>query len=446
MKLILSCKYIYVYSIKILYLFASSSFLMLLSVSFGIRRYFPMPGKATDFLLVLLLQSRCKLLNKGAWHRTGQSNKAIVKHYVTLQASKPNILKIVEKCKKFPKLKINFNATVSKTILSKDVGSDYFRLMEAVGLVGKSVGPVVTADDYEQPRRATRHSAKFSNSPVNLLGDDPASREDDPKANEVFAVYPTQEDAVGAVTLRKGHLFRLEPGVYLNDELVDFKIRHLLEESFPEAKFRFHIYNSHFYIKLRDNGYSEVSKWAKNVDLFKKDFLIVPINQADHWSLVVIARPGLVAGLDPNHKESVKASPKIISKGKKRSSSGSNIAIDNSNSSSSSSSRTKRLSSSSSSSSSSSTWKVPLPPDDNKDGDEMDIVVDNSSQATIEQVEMDISDGHGDGEELNINISPHSDSDAEKPSEDEERDMPCFICMDSLQMHRMGVICKNLRS
>jgi len=75
----------------------------------------------------------------------------------------------------------------------------------------------------------------------------------------------------------------------------------------------------------------------------------------------------------------------------------------------------------------------------------MDVVVDNSSQATIEQVGMDISDGDGDGEELKLNTPPNSDADAEQPSEDEELDMPCFICMDSLQMHGMRLICKNLR-
>jgi hypothetical protein len=37
-----------------------------------------------------------------------------------------------------------------------------------------------------------------------------------------------------------------------------------------------------------------VKRWTKNVDIFEKDFLIIPINEANHWSLVIIVRPGLL--------------------------------------------------------------------------------------------------------------------------------------------------------
>ena len=58
------------------------------------------------------------------------------------------------------------------------------------------------------------------------------------------------------------------------------------------------IYNSLFYTKLTEScnekeGFDLVKRWTKNVDIFEKDFLVVPINLVNHWSLVVIVRPAL---------------------------------------------------------------------------------------------------------------------------------------------------------
>ena len=37
-----------------------------------------------------------------------------------------------------------------------------------------------------------------------------------------------------------------------------------------------------------------VARWTKNVNLFEKDFILVPVNLDYHWSLTVIVRPGLL--------------------------------------------------------------------------------------------------------------------------------------------------------
>jgi Ulp1 family protease len=56
-------------------------------------------------------------------------------------------------------------------------------------------------------------------------------------------------------------------------------------------------FNSMFYQKLtetkRSESYDLVKKWTKNVDLFSKEFIFVPINLGSHWSLLCIVRPGL---------------------------------------------------------------------------------------------------------------------------------------------------------
>lgn len=39
--------------------------------------------------------------------------------------------------------------------------------------------------------------------------------------------------------------------------------------------------------------HSRVEKWTKNVNLFEKDFVIIPINEQQHWFLAIICFPGL---------------------------------------------------------------------------------------------------------------------------------------------------------
>ena len=54
------------------------------------------------------------------------------------------------------------------------------------------------------------------------------------------------------------------------------------------------IFSTQFYTKLENEGIESVKTWTrnKNVDVFKKKFLIIPINKTNHWLLAVIVNPG----------------------------------------------------------------------------------------------------------------------------------------------------------
>lgn len=39
--------------------------------------------------------------------------------------------------------------------------------------------------------------------------------------------------------------------------------------------------------------HARVKKWTKNVNLFEKDFVVVPINENAHWFLAIICFPGM---------------------------------------------------------------------------------------------------------------------------------------------------------
>ena len=41
-----------------------------------------------------------------------------------------------------------------------------------------------------------------------------------------------------------------------------------------------------------DEAYARVRKWTARVDLFSKDFIVFPVNQSLHWSLVIICHLG----------------------------------------------------------------------------------------------------------------------------------------------------------
>lgn len=55
-----------------------------------------------------------------------------------------------------------------------------------------------------------------------------------------------------------------------------------------------HFFSSHFFSTLQEKGPSGVSRWTtkKNIDIFSKTFIFIPINESLHWSLCVVCNPG----------------------------------------------------------------------------------------------------------------------------------------------------------
>lgn len=59
-----------------------------------------------------------------------------------------------------------------------------------------------------------------------------------------------------------------------------------------------HVFSSHFYTTLSEEGPGAVQSWTarKNIDIFSKRFIFVPINKSLHWSLCVVVNPGNIVG------------------------------------------------------------------------------------------------------------------------------------------------------
>jgi hypothetical protein len=97
---------------------------------------------------------------------------------------------------------------------------------------------------------------------------------------------------------------KLQPEVYLNDTLISFYLRFIHNELIPEEKRKkVYVFNTYFLNKLRgslrqnnddlttfDQIYTTMTKWAKT-DLFEKDFVVIPLFEDEHWSLVIVCYP-----------------------------------------------------------------------------------------------------------------------------------------------------------
>ncbi|XP_061370838.1 probable ubiquitin-like-specific protease 2A isoform X2 [Gastrolobium bilobum] len=130
-------------------------------------------------------------------------------------------------------------------------------------------------------------------------------------------IYPRGEP--DAVSISKRDVELLQPETFINDTIIDFYIKYLKNKLPTDEQDRFHFFNSFFFRKLADldkdpssaydgrAAFQRVRKWTRKVNLFKKDYILIPINYSLHWSLIVICHPGEVTCFrDEEIKESSK--------------------------------------------------------------------------------------------------------------------------------------------
>lgn len=97
----------------------------------------------------------------------------------------------------------------------------------------------------------------------------------------------------GSITITIDDFKCLNKNEYLNDVIVDFYLKYLsLEILSPKDEERIYLFNTYFYTRLSRPmqkvtnreplaamNYSVVKRWTKNVNIFEKDFVIVPVHQ-----------------------------------------------------------------------------------------------------------------------------------------------------------------------
>ncbi|XP_050996546.1 sentrin-specific protease 6 [Acomys russatus] len=125
---------------------------------------------------------------------------------------------------------------------------------------------------------------------------------------EKLIVYPPPP-AKGGISVTNEDLHCLTEGEFLNDVIIDFYLKYLvLEKLKKEDADRIHIFSSFFYkrlnqrerknaettnLSIQQKRHGRVKTWTRHVDIFEKDFIFVPLNEAAHWFLAVVCFPGL---------------------------------------------------------------------------------------------------------------------------------------------------------
>ncbi|XP_008120273.1 sentrin-specific protease 6 isoform X3 [Anolis carolinensis] len=106
----------------------------------------------------------------------------------------------------------------------------------------------------------------------------------------------------------------------------------VLERLKQEDADRIHVFSSFFYkrlnqrerrnpqetsnLTLQQKRHGRVKTWTRHVDIFEKDFIFVPLNEAAHWFLAVICFPGLkkpIYETNPYYQENSSAQVKSFS-------------------------------------------------------------------------------------------------------------------------------------
>ncbi|KAK7468256.1 hypothetical protein VKT23_002765 [Stygiomarasmius scandens] len=115
----------------------------------------------------------------------------------------------------------------------------------------------------------------------------------------------------GAIQILAGDLARLNPGQYLNDNLIEFGLsctassfQYVLLQQIEDAKKVYrpgflYIWQLTFWPQSTiEQQFANIQHWTKHVDIFEKDFLVVPIHEQHHWYLAIVWQPGLMVNAE----------------------------------------------------------------------------------------------------------------------------------------------------
>lgn len=99
----------------------------------------------------------------------------------------------------------------------------------------------------------------------------------------------------------------LDPQNLLNDTIITFYLKFLENHFNLVGNNKIYCFNTHFYVYLRNEyredielslqGYRKLSKWGKHSDIFSNKYTAIPINDFNHWSLIIIVNASAINDL-----------------------------------------------------------------------------------------------------------------------------------------------------
>ena len=87
------------------------------------------------------------------------------------------------------------------------------------------------------------------------------------------------------MTLKEEDITSLQYGTRISDRIVNFFL-HMIQERAEDIPKRWvHVFPPKFYSDLAAGGYEAARKYTKDVNIFERDNVLIPICQSNHWSL-----------------------------------------------------------------------------------------------------------------------------------------------------------------
>ncbi|EDX01495.1 ubiquitin-like-specific protease 2 [Drosophila yakuba] len=144
-------------------------------------------------------------------------------------------------------------------------------------------------------------------------------------ADENLHLFKYPPTGTGGLSISMKDYMCLSSGTYLNDVIIDFYLCWLKNNIIPEGqRDRTHIFSIFFHKRLNtvtlpnkvrqtaaQKRHKVVQRWTRNVNIFDKDFIIIPFNDQAHWILAIICYPSLRGPVAYNDAESSNRSDDI---------------------------------------------------------------------------------------------------------------------------------------
>lgn len=153
--------------------------------------------------------------------------------------------------------------------------------------------------------------------------------------SEIKPILAYPPEGRGRITINTEDYMCLGSDQFLNDVIIDFYVKYLVLNLPKEQQEKVHAFSTFFYKRLTtkplkasrksqpaeldpnltaaEKRHCRVKTWTKTVNIFDKDFIIVPINENCHWFLAIICFPNM------NGSHTIDGQPIIIETRSKKS-------------------------------------------------------------------------------------------------------------------------------
>lgn len=120
--------------------------------------------------------------------------------------------------------------------------------------------------------------------------------------SEVILIYEN-------IQITKSDLDCLRAYKYVNDKIINFYLKYIYRTMLtPDQQHKVHIFDSFFSEALDQMDEARTIRWLRRVNIFEKEYLLVPVNIDQHWFLMVICDPMYVG----NYSHGMRKRPRIL--------------------------------------------------------------------------------------------------------------------------------------